>query len=894
MACQVPPLNTLKNTQTFLSTQQLLTYSLSELAVELGFALIADGGVFVPVAPFIWLALSLPDIIQAFSGRPKDQDTNSVIWAYHMSAYWPLQSLGDDLAIALKNGAPISDSRPAIQAQFSAWKLGTIESIQQLAGWPPGPGSPGFWQLQQLINTSWVYSKGGNQAVLQIVKAIDCFTEVLAQMPKPQPPPPPPPPGGGGGGGGGGAGQCDSGNPDNDEILDLCQALQSAIANISVSGGGGGVSDQCCTNVVNAIRHCARQLTVIATALSNPPTPPPPPDLTPIVTALGELVAAVGAIAPGPPVDLTPLVDAVNQVATAISSAPGTDVSGVVDQLKQANAMMDVPQAIIDAVARIGLVNPADAQLAGGGPWAYINTLLHDEWAKLNHKPTPEEVAAAMADPVFGPTVSAKLSGVPIPPFKEVLKMTPSVLGEIAGLGIEKVMELAYPVGKTLYGPMINDMLKVHEGLVSQFVNVQPGGEITNATNLLTEALTFGVGAHWAALLGEKIVPGKHMGVTAIAALLAELAGFKEISQGLIDSEVEAAVGRPHKYFMNLTTRSQLPSSGQAAELYSRRKISPAQLTALMGYAGFSDQWGAALTSIAYRPLSPMMLAAGFANADVDMAALQGALEYMGIRPEDLPLAEQAVITRSLQQTRQALVNEAITAYGQGVVSDAELQQILTDAGYGKAASALVMQRALIARRITLARTSESFIVPEVTAGLLTPAEGAQALEAAGVQPWQADLKMTLAQTKAALVAARKAAAEAQRLVIRRQREETRVAITEYEAGTLDEAALSAALIAIGLDPVLVASTVAVEQAKRAGRLKFVFGQLLAPPAAKVLTEQVAALEGQFKKQLIDEASLRAQLAALKVDAPEIAALVARWAAARTAATKTGYELPIS
>src|SRR6185437_10972550 len=81
-----------------------------------------------------------------------------------------------------------------------------------------------------------------------------------------------------------------------------------------------GVSSQCCTNVVTAIGQVTRQLTVIATALSNPPTPPPPIDLTPVVTALGELVTAVGAIGSGPPIDLAPLVNAVDQVATAIAN----------------------------------------------------------------------------------------------------------------------------------------------------------------------------------------------------------------------------------------------------------------------------------------------------------------------------------------------------------------------------------------------------------------------------------------------------------------------------------------------------------------------------------------------------------------------------------------------
>jgi hypothetical protein len=52
-----------------------------------------------------------------------------------------------------------------------------------------------------------------------------------------------------------------------------------------------------------------------------------------------------------------------------------------------------------------------------------------------------------------------------------------------------------------------------------------------------------------------------------------------------------------------------------------------------------------------------------------------------------------------------------------------------------------------MARRIKLASITESFIVPEVTQGLLTALEGTQALEAAGVQAWFADLKIQLAET---------------------------------------------------------------------------------------------------------------------------------------------------
>ena len=327
MACQVPPISQLTNNQQFITTAELAQSAAADIAYQLGIALTV-GDTIIPLAPFIWAALAIEEILGLFGGgRPVDQDTNNVIWAYNMSAYWPLHALASDLAIALKNGAPISDSRPAIQAQFSAWKQGTITSIQQLAGLTPGPASPGYWQLQQLINTSWAYSAGGQQSVLQVVKAIDCFTEVLsqiAQQQKPQPSPAPTPTPGTTPTPTPSSGPCVSGDPNSDEILDLCAALNSELGAIQTAiqnlAAGQGSDPSCCTNVVAAIAGITQQLTIIVTALLHPPNGGTAIDLSGIVSALGELVAAVGAIAAQPPPDLTALVAAVDNVAAAIAN----------------------------------------------------------------------------------------------------------------------------------------------------------------------------------------------------------------------------------------------------------------------------------------------------------------------------------------------------------------------------------------------------------------------------------------------------------------------------------------------------------------------------------------------------------------------------------------------
>ena len=135
----------LVNVFTTLTEQQAEEIAVDTLLANLGWELgFSEGS--GPLWPFVALGFAIFDVVSLFGGgRPQLQDTDALIAAYNRSAYWPLHSLASDLAIAAKNGAPISESNPAIQAQFSAWKLGTIQSLQSLTGQTPGP--TGAWLL---------------------------------------------------------------------------------------------------------------------------------------------------------------------------------------------------------------------------------------------------------------------------------------------------------------------------------------------------------------------------------------------------------------------------------------------------------------------------------------------------------------------------------------------------------------------------------------------------------------------------------------------------------------------------------------------------------------------------------------------------------------------------
>jgi hypothetical protein len=233
----------------------------------------------------------------------------------------------------------------------------------------------------------------------------------------------------------------------------------------------------------------------------------------------------------------------------------------------------------------------------------------------------------------------------------------------------------------------------------------------------------------------------------------------------------------------------------------------------------------------------------------------------------------------STKNVRNSYISEALTAYQKGVMPDHELNDILDSVGWSKEAKKFVTDRAALARRVTLAQKVEQQITQLVAQGLLEPETGLRHMEAAGIQEWYANLEITLATTKAELIAARKEATEELRQEHARQRNLTRAAVAEYQAGRANAAELSAALHLIGLDNTTAASIVALEEALRAGRVKLTYGQLLGPEDSAVLKERVAAIEQQTKDNLISLATARNQLQALKVPTDEIHALMARWAA---------------
>ena len=271
-------------------------------------------------------------IIGAFDGKPKEEDTLQAAQRLQASPWWPLQALGNNLMIWVRNGVPLSTGNPVYRAQLSEWIRGTIYSLEPIVYGRLDPGT-----LDHAIWLSMT-SQDGASAIVELNNTI-AAQRALGPLPPATPATQPPP-----------AVPTEVGwnvNPDGDEVIDLGNTLvfqnsliYDRLVQIAGELANSGNGD-CCTNVTTAIAAITGQLTIIAAAVAQITNNPTPVDLTPIVAALAAIDAALTAQATRPPIDLTLIANALNNIDADLKSA-------AVD-LSHLNAYADDAKATLDS-----------------------------------------------------------------------------------------------------------------------------------------------------------------------------------------------------------------------------------------------------------------------------------------------------------------------------------------------------------------------------------------------------------------------------------------------------------------------------------------------------------------------------------------------------------------
>jgi hypothetical protein len=485
------------------------------------------------------------------------------------------------------------------------------------------------------------------------------------------------------------------------------------------------------------------------------------------------------------------------------------------------------------------------------------------------------EIESIKNDPLVGARAREILSGK-MAPYKAItLKDVQDILLQALGSTFDGAVDIT----KQYLGPFIKKLLDIHEREINVLHNVRPGDEETTATNLLSEAMVYGTAAHLAASLVEEIPLVKELGLPQMAAIMANLAGFHEITAGIIGPEVRQAISIPHTYSVNARTRSILPQTLEALILSSRRVLTDPELDTLLKFGGLSPDYLEQVKAGRYRPVQPRAIATAYQDVPFPTDEVRSLMEYGGIRPSDIETMLTAFEFASIKNVRQQYLGSVLTAAERGTLTQAEIDSSLTELQFSDHAKHWVNLTIATRKLEQLAELYRKSVSEAYHFGQVTDANYVSSLEAIGIAAADAQAHYAVDSIRLHGQEAAAAARELAREQAAITRAAVQAAIANFSAGNLDAITLAAALLAAGLPALVVPFAVDAQVAKQAASLRYVFGLRVGADQAVLLRERVGAIVEQVvKKEITPEQGL-VFLAALNIPTANRRALIAKAAA---------------
>ena len=660
------------------------------------------------------------------------------------------------------------------------------------------------------------------------------------------------------------------------------------------TGGGGGTTDPVtCTQLTGLLDATNGALAAIATAIATAGAGGGTPiDLAPIVKELTVLAAAAQSY---PPLAKA-IGDALNNnlaaIASAILTAPGTDVSSIAKPLAAIAPSRQVMPAVVEAWLAEGLIDGSMSQLINGSPgleeiiekdipgattvlrWAkMLGVKTGVSWSDVLQFITPEFIKW------FVPLL-AQLEGL--------LRNTygglkPGLLGDI-----EKIGEGAASVA----GLPAIAALEFVLGPVQAMGHITPGQQTAAAQQTFGRAWAMGETAHLLAIIAGLLPDGLGFAFSGWAALVAEAAGFREIATSIHRPYYGVAFGRPTAYQANAATRSLFPTYANAQSLAARGLITAAQLAECEAYGGLQPAYVVATERGAYHGMNARQLLRLIETGLFTNVAISDELTFSGMRPISQTRMQTAAPFLATAAQRTELIDTVESACVQGLLADADVRSLLSYANSTSDQGSLILATAHLKILIQETKDLESEYSTLYYGGVIDDLTFRSYLSGIGLQQWKINTVAGKAEARANAMLQRKTIAAAAALARTTAAEERKTAMKNYSTGSIDAAALAAALVVSGLTPIQAAAWVDLAVLQMKGNLRWVHGLTLNPNDAKLLTERVAALSAQRSHGLITDAQLVAQLSALTIPKDEINAIVAK-ADASAAAAKLATLWPV-
>lgn len=678
--------------------------------------------------------------------------------------------------------------------------------------------------------------------------------------------------GNGGGGGGDGGTQPD---PNGDEITnDLCAQMGAYTAQLAQAlsglnpGSGSGTDPECCANVVNALTNVTTALTSIATAVASAASGSGASvDLSGITAELNSLVAAVGSIPGGGAVDLSGVVTQLTRIADDLGSGSPTDVSQVVEQLKIANQLRDIPHDIIQQFLSDGVLPPEYSGILQGTPADWVHAALE---------------AAAMFSPIIGFVEHIlgddKDFSAAIRKDREGLK---AVIGKLMALGkdipalppeagtdnIKALFTKFFTVSEATLGPLIKPVVDAIVGKLAGAGTpalgaypVDPDGPIADATGAALGAAVAGWLAAYAGIdEGEPLAK--------MVEFMSGAIGFEELRDVKIGPLIREGIGQVAAMNARALFQQNIPGVGQAASLVSRGLLDKNTAQLLYGWNGLHTSLRAQVEAGAYTGINARMLLQVVQSGLVTQGDLADELTFSGVRPasqQRLLAVAPWIATRAERDQLKASLEKA---YQQGLLDDAGLHAQLDQIQQETDRDALILARSQLEKRLAMAKALEGAYSTEFRAGVIVEAQYRSLLAGLGLQDDWINVKVAVDDAHMLATLARQAAAAERALERATQAEERKAAVKNFTAGHGDPVSLAAALLLTGLTATQAAAWVDLAVLQKAGGLRWIFGLQRSPEEAALLRQRVSALSDQRKRLQITDLAFQASLQALGIPA---------------------------
>jgi hypothetical protein len=477
----------------------------------------------------------------------------------------------------------------------------------------------------------------------------------------------------------------------------------------------------------------------------------------------------------------------------------------------------------------------------------------------------------------------------------DILTAAAPLLAPIAGAFRDAIATGGGPILATLkpgFVSLANSVLAETSSGVTGAGLSTPDNAADLAAAAFATAFANGLASAGVAALFEAAFPEKLNTLDGLAPLLAKMAGFDEVAGSVLKPLYENAFGKSLEYKYRSLFKPELPDEADAITWHARRLLTDDQLRTIFGFSGLKPEYETPFVESAYRAIQPRMFATLLLDQPFPTAQVQSAMEFAGLRPDDVTFLLGALEVNSTKNVRQQYLAAAVRSTELGTMTPAELDGVLTSLNFSDDAKSWVQLTVATRKLEQLAELYRKSISEAYRYGQITDDQYVPALEAIGIGA--ADAQAHYAIDSIALRGRESAAfarAEA-KLEASRTRAASSAALASYRSGTIDDVALLAALIAAGVDPAVAAFQVTVAVERKQGHLVFVYGLELSRHDALVLKENVSAVEAQYKKQLIDDAQAAAALSQLGIPERNATPLLATWAALKTKPTTTGEKLP--